>query len=232
MKPNGLGCPNLDKKAIRARNPPPPFLTKSITMLTTNRIAVIGAGSVGSACAYALLLRRIAGEVILIDVDERLRRAQAADLSDSAFLSDCRIREGTYADAAQCDVVVITAGAKQHEGETRMDLVERNLTILREVIDGMHPISEGAVLLLVANPVDVLTRFAQEISGLPGHRVIGTGTFLDTARLRSALAEKAQVSRVASQCLGTYRLNYSIHPRWLIQLFMCMSWANTVIASS
>jgi L-lactate dehydrogenase len=163
----------------------------------TGRIAIIGAGSVGSTCAYALLLRRISSEILLTDIDSVLLNAQVQDLSDAGFLSNTKIRACTFKEAGQCDIVVVTAGAKQREGESRRGLIDRNYSILESVIGEMSPIREDAVLLLVSNPVDVLTYFAQKLSGLPKQQVIGTGTFLDSVRLRSALAEQAQVSVVS-----------------------------------
>jgi L-lactate dehydrogenase len=160
----------------------------------TSRIAIIGAGSVGSTCAYALLLRRISAEVLLVDIDSSLLHAQVQDLSDAAFLSNTAIRASTFTEAGQCNIIVVTAGAKQREGETRIDLIDRNHGILESVIQNMRPIRQDAVLLLVSNPVDVLTHFAQRMSGLPKNQVIGSGTFLDSMRLRSALAEQIQVS--------------------------------------
>ncbi len=160
-----------------------------------NRIAIIGAGSVGGNIAFALILRRVAAEIVLVDIDGARCHAQVQDLSDGAFLSSTRIREGSFNDASKCDIIVISAGAKQRPGESRNDLVGRNLGILKAVISGMKPLRQDAILLIVANPVDVLTFFAQRMSGLPNGQVIGTGTLLDTARLRIFLAAEAQASK-------------------------------------
>ena len=167
------------------------------------RIAIIGAGSVGSTCAYALLLRRITSEILLVDIDTALLNAQVQDLADAAFLSNTKIFASTFAEAGQCDIIVITAGAKQRDGETRIDLIDRNYKILESVIGSMKPFRSNTVLLLVSNPVDVLTYFARRMSGLPDTQVIGSGTFLDSVRLRSMLAEQTQVRmifRLASSC--------------------------------
>lgn len=107
--------------------------------------------------------------------------------------SGVRIRAATHKEAGQCSIVIITAGAKQRPGESRTDLLQRNLHILRSAIGDMKPFHEDTVLLLVANPVDVLTYFAHEISGLPRDQVIGSGTFLDSARLRGILARKVDL---------------------------------------
>jgi L-lactate dehydrogenase len=169
------------------------------------RVAIIGAGSVGSTCAYALLLRRITSEILLVDIDTALLNAQVQDLADAAFLSNTKILASSFADAGQCDVIVITAGAKQREGETRINLIDRNHKILDSVIGAMKPFRNDAVLLLVSNPVDVLTYFARRMSGLPNSQVIGSGTFLDSVRLRSMLAEQTKV------CM-TFRLRVTLCP--------------------
>jgi malate/lactate dehydrogenase len=167
----------------------------STAQANTSRVAIIGAGSVGATCAYALLLRRVSSEILLVDTDVSRLQAQVQDLSDADFLSNTKVHAGTTSEAGQCSIIVITAGAKQRAGESRRDLLDRNYAILASVINEMKPIRKDAVLLLVSNPVDVLTYFAQNISGLPRGQVIGSGTFLDTVRLRSMLAEQVQVRR-------------------------------------
>ena len=171
------------------------FTTKMVS--PPNRIAIIGAGSVGADIAFALILSRVAAEIVLVDIDTARCHAQVQDLSDGAFLSSTRVREGSFRDASQCDIIVISAGAKQRPGESRTDLVGRNMDILRAVINDMKPLRQDAILLIVANPVDTLTFFAQCMSGLPKGQVIGTGTFLDTARLRILLAEEIQASKTS-----------------------------------
>ncbi|KIW07397.1 L-lactate dehydrogenase [Verruconis gallopava] len=162
----------------------------------TSKIAVLGAGSVGSAVAYNLILNPIAGDILLVDPKEDMRDAQVQDLSDATYhgANTSRIRAGTHKEAGQCDIVVITAGAKQKQGESRTDLLGRNKAILKSAINDMKPFKENTVLLLVANPVDVLTYIAQQYSDLPPTQVIGTGTFLDSARLRGYIAEKTEIA--------------------------------------
>ncbi|KAI9839343.1 MAG: hypothetical protein M1838_004382, partial [Thelocarpon superellum] len=118
------------------------------------------------------------------------------DLSDAASLSNARILEGTHRDAGQSDIIVVSAGAKQRDGDTRLDLIGRNLQILKSVIDAMQPLRRDAILLLVANPVDVLTHFAQQLSGLPKKQVLGSGTSLDSVRLAGTLSQKLEVGVV------------------------------------
>lgn len=124
---------------------------------SSHKIAVIGAGSVGSAIAHSLLIRRVVADIILVDIDDELCRGQVQDLSDATYLSNVRIRQGNHADAGQSDIIIISAGAKQRPNDTRLDLIGRNFKILKSVLDGMQPIRTDAILVLVANPVDILT---------------------------------------------------------------------------
>ena len=164
-----------------------------------SRIAVVGVGSVGSAICAALFFQNVAVEIVLVDVDAKLRHAQWLDLSDAAFLSRTQVSEGSMKDAGQCSVVVVTAGAKPGPDEKRTALLRRNKAILKSVLAEMAPFAGGTILLLVADPIDVLTGYAQEISGLPRNRVVGSGTFLGTARLRRFLADKTEVKCTVSR---------------------------------
>ena len=174
----------------------------------TSKIAVVGAGDVGSTIAYSLILNPIAGEVLLIDPQTKVRDAQALDLSDATYHGNTttRVRAAEHKEAGQCDIIVISAGAAQKEGESRTDLVGKNLKILSSAIGDCKPFREDAILLLVANPVDVITYFAQKMSGLPKSQVFGAGTFLDSARLRGILAERSGVaaSSIDSYVLGEH----------------------------
>ncbi|SPO05261.1 related to lactate dehydrogenase [Cephalotrichum gorgonifer] len=160
----------------------------------TTRIAIIGAGDVGAAIAFACIMSHAAGEILLVDVKPAFLAAQVLDLNDAAYRGTPSIRAGTFEEAGQCDIIVVTAGAKQRPGESRLELIGRNIRILREVIGEMRPFKNDAILLLVANPVDVLTCFAQEVSGLPREQVIGSGTFLDSIRLKKRISEKSGIS--------------------------------------
>ncbi|KAF2832130.1 l-lactate dehydrogenase-like protein [Ophiobolus disseminans] len=159
-------------------------------------IAVLGCGDVGATLAYTLILQSVCSEVILVDPKKELLEGQVRDLSDATYRggSGTKIRAGTHKDAGQADIVVITAGAKQKPGESRLSLLSRNLHILSSIFTSMAPISPHTILLLVANPVDILTYFARKLSGLPESQVLGTGTSLDSARLRGILAQKAEVA--------------------------------------
>lgn len=164
------------------------------TSRQTTRIAVIGAGDVGAAIAFACITNHVAGEILLLDIKPAYLAAQVLDLDDAAYRGTPSVRAGTYSEAAQCDIIVISAGAKQRPGESRLELIGRNIEILGSVIGEMRPFRSDAILLLVANPVDVLTSFAQDVAGLPRGQVIGSGTFLDSIRLRKRISEKSGVS--------------------------------------
>ena len=160
---------------------------------SSGSIAIIGAGSVGAAIAYSLLLRQVVADIILVDINHEYCQAQVEDLSDATFLSNVRIRQGTAEDARNADIIIISAGAKQKPGETRIGLIDRNIKVLESVTKSLQPIRSDAILLIVANPVDILTFYAQRLSGLPRNQVIGSGTMLDSIRLTGILANKLKV---------------------------------------
>lgn len=189
--------------ALKPVTPPTPIQTQTQnapprmvfeTSRQTSRIAIIGAGDVGAAVAFACIMNHAAGEILLLDVKPTFLAAQVLDLNDAAYRGTPSVRPGTYEEAGQCDIIVVTAGAKQRPGESRLELIGRNIEILGDVIGRMRPFKKDAILLLVANPVDVLTCFAQEVAGLPREQVIGSGTFLDSIRLRKRISEKSGVS--------------------------------------
>ncbi|CAO3610510.1 unnamed protein product [Cunninghamella echinulata] len=161
------------------------------------KIAVIGGGAVGASVAYALLLKNIASEIMIVDVVPEIVKGQVLDLSDAAGISSCKVKSATNKEAGQADIIVITAGAKQKEGEPRTDLVGRNYKILESIIGEMKPINPNAIMLLISNPVDVLTQIAQKLSGLPQNQVFGSGTYLDSTRLRTLISNVLHVNAKA-----------------------------------
>ncbi|RBQ71713.1 hypothetical protein FVER14953_13462 [Fusarium verticillioides] len=165
-------------------------------MGSASRVAIVGVGEVGGAVAYNLTLNSMASELLLVDLDLSVRNAQIEDLCDVTYStnSSTRVRPATYREAAQCDLVVITAASKHMLGQTTVDYTSRNTSMIREVMEAMKPFRADTVLLIVANPVDLLTSLAKEMSGLPPSQVIGTGTALDTYRLRGMVASRALVS--------------------------------------
>ncbi|HEY9764236.1 MAG TPA: L-lactate dehydrogenase [Trichocoleus sp.] len=155
---------------------------------------IVGAGQVGMACAYSLLIQNVFDEMVLVDTNQEKLEGEVMDLEQGMpFVQPSVIRAGTMADAAGADIVIVTAGAAQKPGETRLDLVRKNVEILKKMIPDIVSHAPDAILLMVTNPVDVLTYAAWKLSGLPRARVLGSGTVLDTGRFRFLLARKLQV---------------------------------------
>lgn len=160
-----------------------------------SRLAIIGAGHVGATAAYALMLRALVRDIVLIDNDAALAEAEAADLTDAnALARPAHIRAGTYADAATARIAVITAGAATHGEETRLSVAARSAGIVAQCTADLVAAGFDGIILVAANPVDLMTLVAQRSSGFPTHRVLGTGTLLDTSRLRQALASRLDVA--------------------------------------
>jgi L-lactate dehydrogenase len=165
-----------------------------LTSLESRRVAVVGAGVVGATFAYALMMRGQADEIVLIDVNRSKAEGEAMDLRHGLpFVRPVDVHVGDYADCVGADIVVITAGAPSRPGETRLDLAERNVGIFRQIIPEVVRHNEDGILLVVANPVDVLTHVTLKLSGRPTGKVIGSGTVLDSARFRYLLAEHCGV---------------------------------------
>jgi L-lactate dehydrogenase len=155
------------------------------------KIGIVGAGAVGATTAYALVMRGVGHEIVLTDLNKERAQAEADDILHAVpFVHSMTVRAGGYQDLNACAVVIITAGVAQRPGETRLQLLERNAAIFRDVIPQVLSNAPDAVLLVATNPVDVMThlaaRFAGEM-GVPRHRVLGSGTTLDTARFRALL---------------------------------------------
>jgi L-lactate dehydrogenase len=171
------------------------------------KIVIVGAGSVGATFAYAMMLHGAADEIVIIDIDEELAEGQADDLSHGrAFMPPVQIRHGDKSDYADAHIIVMTAGASQKSGETRLDLVGKNMKIVKSIMDDIQSVDSGALLLMVTNPVDILTNYALEISGWDRSRVLGSGTVLDTARFRHMLSRHCgvDVKNVHAYILGEH----------------------------
>ena len=154
------------------------------------KAAVIGCGFVGSATAFTLMQSRLFSELVLLDVNMEKADGEAKDIAHGIpFAGQMKIYAGTYDDAADAAIIIITAGANQKPGETRLDLVQKNTAIYQSIIPEIVKRDFGGILLIVSNPVDILTYVALKLSGLPEKRVFGSGTVLDTARLKYALGE-------------------------------------------
>lgn len=154
------------------------------------KAAVIGCGFVGSATAFTLMQSRLFSELVLLDVNMEKADGEAKDIAHGIpFAGQMKIYAGAYDDAADAAIIIITAGANQKPGETRLDLVQKNTAIYQSIIPEIVKRDFGGILLIVSNPVDILTYVALKLSGLPENRVLGSGTVLDTARLKYALGE-------------------------------------------
>ncbi|ADG81618.1 L-lactate dehydrogenase [Thermincola potens] len=153
------------------------------------KVTIVGTGFVGSTTAFALLIKGLASEIVLIDKDHRKAEGEAMDLRHGTSLAfPVNVYAGDYEQAAGSDIVIITAGVNQKPGETRIDLVNRNAEIFKKIIPKVAQYCAGAVLLVVANPVDILTYITVKLSGFPPAKVIGSGTLLDSSRFRQALS--------------------------------------------
>ncbi len=161
---------------------------------TAIKISVIGAGFVGSTVAYTLVMKGVASEIVLVDVNLERAEGEAMDISHGApFAKSSVIRAGSYEDTKGSDVVIITAGTNQKPGETRIDLITRNAAIMRDVAGRVGEQSPNAVILVISNPVDVMTYVARQVTGFPKNRVIGSGTVLDSSRFRYLLANRFDI---------------------------------------
>jgi L-lactate dehydrogenase len=168
------------------------------------KIGIVGSGQVGSAAAYAMALLGTATEVVLLDMNPALARAQAEDIGHAVpFASATRVFDGGYPDLAGAGIVIIAAGVAQQPGETRLALLGRNAAVFRDVVARVLDAAPEAILLIASNPVDVMTQVATRLSGLPAARVIGSGTILDTARFRWLLGQHLGI---APQAIDAYVL--------------------------
>ena len=165
-----------------------------MSKLNERKVAVVGCGFVGSASAFALMESGLFSEMVLIDVNKDKAEGEALDISHGLpFAKPMTIYAGDYKDAEDAAVVVVTAGAGQKPGETRLDLVKKNVAIFNSIIPEITKYNKEGILLIVANPVDILTSVAAKLSGFPENRVFGSGTVLDTARFKYLLGEHLDV---------------------------------------
>ena len=165
--------------------------------MANRKITVIGAGSVGATTAFALTLQNIANEVVLVDINESKALGEAMDIRQSTpLLSDpVNVYAGNYESAAGSDIVVITSGMPRKPGQTRIDLAQTNVNIIKQIAPQIVKTCPDATYVIVSNPVDILTYVFHKVTNIPSNRIIGTGTQLDTARLRARIAEYLSVSQ-------------------------------------
>jgi len=161
-----------------------------------NKITVIGSGNVGSTIAYTLTVMGIASEIVMIDVNEEKSLGEALDIRQGvSFCNPASVYAGSYSDAKDSDIVIITSGMARRPGQSRLDLAQANIDIIKSIADKIVPVAPKATYVIVSNPVDVLTYVFLKHTGLPEERVIGSGTVLDTARLRSRISEYYSVNQ-------------------------------------
>ena len=159
-----------------------------------NKITIIGSGRVGSTIAYSLTCRGLASVIVIIDINGERALGEALDIRQGLpFDEPCSVYAGNYEDAKDSDIVIITSGIARQPGQTRLDLIKTNINIQKSIIPEIVKHAPDAVYVMVSNPVDVLTYTFCRLSGIPEHKIIGSGTILDTARLRSRLAEYCDI---------------------------------------
>ena len=176
-------------------------------MPMSSRIAIIGTGNVGATAAYALMLRGIVSEIVLIDRSAEHAAAEATDIADAnAIARPARIWAGDYSDVRDAAILVITAGATPKDGEPRTSVAARSATIVRDCVGQARQAGFAGVLVVASNPADAMTQVAQAASGLPAERVIGTGTLLDSNRFRKRIADRLGIApgAIAATVLGEH----------------------------
>lgn len=162
-----------------------------------NKITIIGSGSVGATIGYTLTVMGLASEIVMIDINNNKALGEALDIRQGTpFCSPCSIYAGSYPDSKDSDIVIITSGVARKPGQSRLDLAQTNVNIIKSIIPEITRYAPDAIYLIVSNPVDILTYTFCKCSGLPESRIIGSGTILDTARLRARLAEYYSINQL------------------------------------
>ncbi|MDD3612998.1 MAG: L-lactate dehydrogenase [Eubacteriales bacterium] len=170
--------------------------------LVNNKVTIIGAGLVGSTTAFALMAGGTVSEIAMIDLDKKRLAGEVMDLNHGiSFVPPVNIYEGSYEDCADSNIVIVTAGVGQRPGETRIDLLKRNIEVFKQIVPRIVENNKEGIILVVTNPVDILTYATLKISGLPDNQVIGSGTVLDSARLKYLLSANCNI---ASQNVDAY----------------------------
>ena len=163
-------------------------------MVNIKKCAIIGCGFVGATTAYSLISSRMFSEMVLIDIDRKKAEGEAADINHGLpFISPMEIYAGDYSDLSDAAIIIITAGANQKAGETRIDLLQKNSRIFNSIVSNIVAYNREAIIIVVTNPVDILTYVTLKTSGFPKNRIIGSGTVLDTARLKYLVGRHFEV---------------------------------------
>jgi len=163
-------------------------------VIALSKVAIVGAGFVGSSFAYALMIRGIASEIVVIDIDKKRAEGEALDLNHGlSFVRPVKIWAGDYSDCEAADIVVISAGSAQKTGQSRLTLTHSNFEIMKRIVPKVTRYNSECIFLIATNPVDIMTYAVLKLSGFPAKRVIGSGTILDTSRFRYVLAEHLKI---------------------------------------
>ncbi len=184
------------------------------------KITVVGAGNVGASIAYTLTIDGMASEIVLVDINRGKAEGEAMDiLQGTAFCPPVNIYAGDYEDAKDSDIVIITSGIPRKPGQSRLDLAQNNVNLMKDIAPKLVAAAPNAIYLIVSNPVDVMTYTFLKVTGLPEHQVIGSGTMLDSARLRSVIAESVNINpkNVHGYVLGEHG-NSAVFPWSLIKI--------------
>ena len=186
---------NMEQDGSRGESPGGHAIRKKGDFDMGNKITIIGAGSVGATIANDLAVMSIATEIVLIDINQQKAFGEAMDIYQGlSFGPPAIVRPGSYEDAEGSQVVVITSGLPRKPGQTRLELAQTNVDILKDITPNIVKYAPNAIYIIVSNPVDVLTYVFNRISGIPSNRIIGSGTALDTARLQSELAKEFHIN--------------------------------------
>ena len=159
------------------------------------KVAIIGVGFVGASIAYALTLRNLAREIVLIDIDKKKAQGEALDIRHGIpYMGMAAVYAGDYKDCSDCDMIIVTAGRNRRSGESRLNLIQDNSAIMKNVVDSIRPYYTGGVILVVSNPVDILVTLCDSWTGLPNGKVFGTGCILDSSRMTSLISDYVGLS--------------------------------------
>ncbi len=171
------------------------------------KITIIGAGAVGSSIGYLLVAENVANEIVFIDINKSKAFGEAMDIYQSTpYLGSAKVIDGDYEDAKDSDIVIITSGLARKPGQTRIDLAKTNVAIINSIANDISAVCPNAIYIIVANPVDILTHAFIKATNIPANRVLGSGTSLDTARLKAKLAQifKINVAQIHANCFGEH----------------------------
>ena len=174
---------------------------KLYAAIDNHKVAIVGSGYVGASIAYALTIRNLARDIVLIDIDTEKANGEALDIQHGiSYMGASSVRVGSYKDCATCDLIIITAGRARRKGETRLDMISDNIGIMKNTIEEIKKHYTHGVILVVSNPVDILTQKASEWMGMDNGRVFGTGCILDTSRLIRRIADYTSLNIEAIKC--------------------------------